>query len=243
MLLDRAGTMNEALGKVKVRQAINYAIDRDAMLKAVAQGHGTVTGQIFPETSPGYDAALDEAYPFDPEKAKELLAEAGYPDGFDARHAAARRLGTTTSYDLVKQYLGDVGITVNYTAARHQHRDHRHPRRRSTPPRSSSCSMDPTAWQEANFVAHRGGDVQPVPPVRRDPKVDDLVATIQTGSEDEADTATAKELNKYVVDQAWFAPWYRVRATSPPTPTPTSTQQTTTPTPTSGTSSRRPDQS
>ena len=34
-------------------------------------------------------------------------------------------------------------------------------------------------------------------------------AAIQTGSEDEADTATA-ELNKYVVDQAWFNPWYRV---------------------------------
>ena len=68
MLMDRAGTVNPALAKLEVRQAINHAIDRDAMLKAVAQGNGTVTGQVFPETSPGYDAALDDKYPFDPDE-------------------------------------------------------------------------------------------------------------------------------------------------------------------------------
>ena len=205
MLLDRAGSVNEALGKVEVRQAINYAIDSDAMLQAVAQGHGTVTGQIFPETSPGYDTALDEAYPFDPEKAKELLADAGYPDGFEL-DMPLLAVGTTTSFDLVKQYLGDVGITVNYTqldvntaindiiAAKYA-------------ATFFQLQMDPTAWQEANFVLTEAATFnvfhQP------DETVADLVATIQTGSEDEADTATA-ELNKYVVDQAWFNPWYRV---------------------------------
>ena len=150
MLLDRAGSVNEALGKVEVRQAINYAIDSDAMLQAVAQGHGTVTGQIFPETSPGYDTALDEAYPFDPDKAKELLADAGYPDGFEL-DMPLLAVGTTTSFDLVKQYLGDVGITVNYTqldvntaindiiAAKYA-------------ATYFQLQMDPTAWQEANFV-------------------------------------------------------------------------------------------
>ena len=42
-----------------------------------------------------------------------------------------------------------------------------------------------------------------------DPKITELVSTIQTGSESEADAATA-ELNAYVVEQAWFDPWYRV---------------------------------
>ena len=149
MLMDRAGTMNPALGKVEVRQAINYAIDRDAMLKAVAQGHGTVTGQIFPETSPGYDPALDDDYPYDPDKAKQLLAEAGYPDGFTLDDAAAPGRYARRSYDLVKQYLGDVGITVNYTELAAQQLHRRHARRRSTPRRGSSCRRTRPTGSEA----------------------------------------------------------------------------------------------
>ena len=205
MLMDRAGSLSPALGKVEVRQAINYAIDRDAMLKAVAQGHGTVTGQIFPETSPGYDAALNDTYPFDPDKAKQLLADAGYADGFTLDMPLIQA-GSTTVYDLVKQYLGDVGITVNYTqlqinpaidaiiGAKY-------------PASWFQLQMDPTAWQEANFVL-----TQPrrsTPSTSRDSTVAGLVSTIQTGDESDADSATA-ELNKYVVDQAWFDPWYRI---------------------------------
>ena len=205
MLLDRAGSLNPALAKVEVRQAINYAIDRDAMLKAVAQGHGTVTGQIFPETSPGYDTALDDTYPFDPAKAKELLAAAGYPDGFDL-DLPLLQTGSTTSYDLVKQYLGDVGIKVSYTqlaisdaisailAGKYA-------------VTFFQLQMDPTAWQEANFVLTDTATWNPFH--QPDETVAGLVATIQTGSTEEADAAT-KELNAYVVDQAWFDPWYRV---------------------------------
>ena len=80
-LFDRAGTMNPALEDVSVRQAINYAFDAEGMLQAAGSGYGTQTGQIFPERSVGFDSALDSRYDFDPEKARELLAEAGYEDG------------------------------------------------------------------------------------------------------------------------------------------------------------------
>ncbi|WP_240759149.1 ABC transporter substrate-binding protein, partial [Phytoactinopolyspora endophytica] len=49
LLLDRDGTMNEALGDVRVRQALNYAFDRESLLQALQEGNGTVTGQVFPE--------------------------------------------------------------------------------------------------------------------------------------------------------------------------------------------------
>src|SRR5699024_367055 len=82
LLQHRAGTMVPLLGDVRVRQAINHAIDRPATLEAVALGYGTVTTQVFPTTSDAYDEALDERYPYDLEKAKELMAEAGCEDGF-----------------------------------------------------------------------------------------------------------------------------------------------------------------
>ena len=99
---------------VKVRQAFNYAFDRPALLQAVAKGHGTVTEQVFPESSAGYDPALDSKYPYDPAKAKALLAEAGYPNGFTLEMPKAGALGASI-YNLVAQQLKDIGVTVNYT--------------------------------------------------------------------------------------------------------------------------------
>lgn len=66
----------------KVRQALCYAVDVDAMLRLTADGHGTKVGSsMYPAFGKYFDEELADAYPYDPEKAKELLAEAGYPDG------------------------------------------------------------------------------------------------------------------------------------------------------------------
>ena len=67
----------------KVRQALCYAIDVDAMLQFTADGHGTKVGSsMYPAFSKYFDASLADAYPYDPDKALELLADAGYADGF-----------------------------------------------------------------------------------------------------------------------------------------------------------------
>lgn len=205
ILYDRAGTMNPALGKVEVRQAINHAIDRDAMLKAVDKGNGTVTGQVFPKTSPGYDPALDTRYPFDPAKAKELLAQAGYSNGLTLKLPEIIISGTTV-YDLIKQYLADVGITVEYTQVALNDAI-----ATLLAPKYAASWMrlqqDPTSWQIANFVATKNATFNPFKV--DDPKVAAFAATIQTGSDAESAAAT-KELNTYLVEQAWFAPWYRI---------------------------------
>lgn len=68
---------------VLVRQAMCYAVDVDAMLDLTADGHGTKVGSsMYPAFTKYFDPALSERYPHDAEKAKELLAQAGYPDGF-----------------------------------------------------------------------------------------------------------------------------------------------------------------
>ncbi|PYN61871.1 MAG: hypothetical protein DMD92_03945 [Candidatus Rokuibacteriota bacterium] len=66
----------------RVRLAANYAIDRQAVNEAENLGASRLTGNIVPRS---FDFALPiEPYPYDPAKAKQLLAEAGYPSGFDA---------------------------------------------------------------------------------------------------------------------------------------------------------------
>ena len=205
LIMDRAGKMNPALANVKVRQAINYAIDRDALLKAVTKGNGTVTGQTFPKTSPAYDTALDTMYPYNKDKAKQLLSEAGYGSGLTITMPEIIISGTTV-YDLIKQYLGDAGITVKYeqvalndaVAA-------------VLAPKYAMAwfqlQEDPTAWQVANFTMTKNATFNPFK--FNDPKVAAFAAKIQTGSDEES-AAAAKGLNKYVVEQAWFAPFYRV---------------------------------
>jgi peptide/nickel transport system substrate-binding protein len=65
----------------RVRQALNYAVNKEAIVKDVLKGTGAVSrGPVLPDTW-GADPAL-KAYPYDPERAKKLLAEAGYPSGF-----------------------------------------------------------------------------------------------------------------------------------------------------------------
>jgi oligopeptide transport system substrate-binding protein len=70
----------------KVRQAICYAIDRDKLVK-LQSGEATALNQIYPVGMPGHEENADY-YPYDPEKAKQLLAEAGYPDGFETTYWA-----------------------------------------------------------------------------------------------------------------------------------------------------------
>jgi peptide/nickel transport system substrate-binding protein len=82
VLADRNGTVVPALKNVQVRQALNYAIDRDGIAKTVYSGYGGPAGQYKPAGTDGYVAALDKQYPYDPAKAKQLLSDAGYPNGF-----------------------------------------------------------------------------------------------------------------------------------------------------------------
>jgi ABC-type transport system substrate-binding protein len=68
---------------VRVRQALNYAVDKEVIVKSLYQGRALVSAEIVPPLATGYFPV--KGYPYDPEKAKKLLAEAGYPNGFKAK--------------------------------------------------------------------------------------------------------------------------------------------------------------
>lgn len=94
---------------IRLRQAVNYALDRQALSEAACLGYCPPAGVIVPRVM---DYALQvEAPPYDPQKAKQLLAEAGYPNGLDAGELAPIP-GFPTVAEGVVNYLNAVGIRV-----------------------------------------------------------------------------------------------------------------------------------
>jgi peptide/nickel transport system substrate-binding protein len=203
LLLDRDGTMNEALADVRVRQAINYAFDREGLLEALHQGHGTVTTQVFPDRSEAFDPELDAYYTYDPDKARELLAEAGYADGLTLELPISTVVGSTT-FTLVGQQLEDVGITANFSDSSDYIADLLAP---NYPAAWMALEQNPD-WQLIHFMIAPTAVFNPFGV--EDPQVNEYMESIQWGDEEEQ-VAVASELNAYLVEQAWFAPFYRAQ--------------------------------
>lgn len=104
----------EPLSDKRVREAITYAIDKNAIVQGAFNGLGTVISTHATPAEPYY---IDpNPYPYDPEKAKQLLAEAGYPDGFDINfEAAAEYPLERRAAEVIAQQLSEVGIRANLT--------------------------------------------------------------------------------------------------------------------------------
>ncbi len=99
------------LANTKVRQAISYAIDRESIVKNILGGYGIPLGTPLPQGFFGYEESF-KATPYDPEKAKALLAEAGYPNGFeiDMATCAGRYLMDKEVAEAIVGQLAKVGI-------------------------------------------------------------------------------------------------------------------------------------
>lgn len=105
-------TQKEPFDDVKVRQALNHAMDVEEIIDVVLEGGGTkATGPINDKVF-GYDESL-EGYDYDPEKAKELLAEAGYPDGFDTTIWTNDSPVREKIAEVVQEQLREVGVNVD----------------------------------------------------------------------------------------------------------------------------------
>jgi peptide/nickel transport system substrate-binding protein len=115
-LMDRSGQATKALGNLKVRQALNYAIDRPQLAAALYGTYAQASQQFSLPGSPYYQSSLANYYPYDPAKAKQLLAQAGYPNGFSlTMYAFNLTGGESTAAQAVASYWSKIGVNVNIT--------------------------------------------------------------------------------------------------------------------------------
>src|SRR6056297_1589555 len=106
-------TQEGPFSNLKVRKAVYHAINEDAIVEHVMNGHAYKAGQFYPETVFGYNPEV-ERVSYDPEKAKQLLAEAGYPDGFTIQFDSSndRYMNDGQIAQAVAIQLARVGINV-----------------------------------------------------------------------------------------------------------------------------------
>ena len=97
---------------VRVRQALCYAVDKQAVLDLAFDGYGIPLGtSMFPSFSKYYDESLTDYYTQDIAKAKELLAEAGYPDGFEMKITVpSNYVPHVNTATVLVELLGEIGV-------------------------------------------------------------------------------------------------------------------------------------
>jgi peptide/nickel transport system substrate-binding protein len=99
----------------RVRAAMNYAVDVQLIIDTIFNGHAYLNRNICSQVITGYDPDF-EGYTYDPDKAKELLAEAGYPDGFEINFWGpnGKYVKDKEVQEAMGAFLVDVGITVTH---------------------------------------------------------------------------------------------------------------------------------
>ena len=97
---------------VRVRRALMMAVDRNLLIKGVSNGYGTPIGSHYTPNDPGY-IDLTGALPYDPKKAKALLAEAGYPNGFTFSFKTPQMAYASRSAEVLQSMFAEIGVTMN----------------------------------------------------------------------------------------------------------------------------------
>jgi peptide/nickel transport system substrate-binding protein len=111
LLVPDSANPKSPLSNVKVRQAVDYSIDRDSIVKSLGYGLWAATDQYAVPGTPAYVKDLTPRA-YNPDKAKQLLAEAGYPNGFSTQITGSSTVTNKDYITAVQGYLSKVGITA-----------------------------------------------------------------------------------------------------------------------------------
>ncbi|MDR0849192.1 MAG: ABC transporter substrate-binding protein [Propionibacteriaceae bacterium] len=194
-LADREGKVVPALAHQEVRQAINLAFDRATIAAKLGPGIMNPTVQVVNPAGGAWGDDINATYNYNVDKAKSLLATAGFADGFAITMPST--VMSTQFEPIITQSLADIGITVTWESVPFQDF--------YTKVFGGNYGM---YFMYNGFVGNDALDINAVmggafnPFYSSTPELQDLM--------DKANTSTSadafKGVNKYLVDQAWFAP-------------------------------------
>jgi peptide/nickel transport system substrate-binding protein len=108
-LIPDSANSSSPWANLKVRQAAQYAIDSQTLIDTILKGQAEAPNQIVGKANWAYNSKV-VGYPFNPAKARQLLTEAGYPNGFSTTLTYNQDATFTQIYGAVQGYLNDVGI-------------------------------------------------------------------------------------------------------------------------------------
>ena len=189
---------------VRVRKAINYAVDVPALVKYVLEGHGYVANGINKPGYPGYAPERLEGYHYDPARAKSLLAEAGYPAGIDLdyNHPIGRWLNDKDVAAAIAGMTAKVGIRLRLKGAEFNAIQSLYTSRTATGMNMWSVGplwLDPSYEWQVPFWS------QGLYRYSYDDRTDDLLRQLREERDPARRAAVAQAFEKYVVDE--FCPW------------------------------------
>jgi peptide/nickel transport system substrate-binding protein len=197
-ILDVAGNKVPALSDVRVREAMNLAFDREGIVEQIDLGLARVSSQAGNVGQAHYVEGGDDRYGYDLERARDLMEQAGYADGFDLVLPTAPGAGFFPSqYEaIVQQSLADIGIRVEYD-------------------RYTDLGAAATAMLEDKYAAALNHpDYRDVPSRMtepgafwigpgKDPRYEELIDIADNGTIDES-TAAFAEIGEYMLEESWF---------------------------------------
>lgn len=201
---DRDGKKLPQLADVRVRQALTLAIDRQTLLQKAYLGKGTLTSQTFRPGTNGYDASLDGAYQYNADKARQLLKDAGAENL--SVILPVTQVFDPSIYDAIEQNWKDVGVKVN--------RLQWGPGQPIPAMQRGDVAISYMALSQSNDWRHITFEIAPNAPWNpfktERPELDAMITKAQTG-DDATRAAADKQINKYIVDNYWFSPLYRLQ--------------------------------
>jgi peptide/nickel transport system substrate-binding protein len=194
-LADREGTVIPALKDVRVRQAINLALDRESIAAKLQAGSLHPTEQVVNPNGGAWSDELNETYSYNVQEAKSLMAEAGYADGFAVTMPSTF---LSTAYEpALSQQLGEIGIKVTWETVPFQDF--------LTKVFSQNYGMYFmfNAFRSADSVDVKGATTAIFNPFNStSPEFEGLMAKANASQSPDAFDA----VNEYFVKEAWFAP-------------------------------------
>ncbi|MCF2527318.1 ABC transporter substrate-binding protein [Yinghuangia soli] len=206
-LADRAGTVAKPLSDVRVRQALNHAIDRDAINKALFQGYAQSTTQVSLPGLDGFSAETDKRYPYDPAKAKKLLADAGYPNGFSFPMETQNLLGIDLVTQAVVEQWKQIGVRAEVTTDTTVGQWLGNATSKKFPVLGFGYGGIPTYMLSLDWMLPHATAFNPY--ASEDPELTRRLAAAAAVPA-EQQPALYQEAMRYAVDQAWFVATSRI---------------------------------